>query len=138
MIILQEGTVDHDRYIREVLPVAIEYGNKILRSDWTFQQDSAKPHVYYLTQQWSRNNFPLFIDKDEWLPNSSDLNPLDYAIWDELAQVINWDRVTSKTTLIEQLKRAVKKIRQEVVFESCSSCTNTFYRVSENDGGYLR
>ncbi len=94
--------------------------------------------MYYLTQQWSRNNFPSFIDKDEWLPNSSDLNPLDYTIWDELAQVINWDRVTSKTTLIEQLKRAVKKIRQEVGFESCSSWTNRFYRVSENDGGYLR
>lgn len=138
LFIFKEGTVDHDRYIREVLPVALKYGNETLGSHWTFQQDGAKPHTHHLTQQWCENNFPSFINKDQWPPSSPDLNPLDYAIWDELAQAINWDRVSSKNTLIAQLKQAVKKIRQEVVFESCSSWTNRLYRMSKSNGDYLR
>ncbi|CAF0904727.1 unnamed protein product [Didymodactylos carnosus] len=76
--------------------------------------------------------------KDHWPPNSSDLNPLDYSIWDEFVHVINWDKVKSKATLIQELKRAVKNIREEVVFESCNSWTNRLYRLSTNDFGYLR
>ena len=60
-----QGTVDHDRYIKEVLPVALKYGNYVFGNNWTFQQDGAKPHVHRLTQQWCHDNFPGFIDKDQ-------------------------------------------------------------------------
>ena len=43
-----------------------------------------------------------------------------------------------KNTLIAQLKQVVEKIRQEVVFESCSPWTNRLYRMSKNNGDYLR
>ena len=49
--------------------------------------------------------------------NSPDLNPLDYSIWNELAHEVNWDTVTSKTTLISELKPAVRKVSPDVVFE---------------------
>ncbi len=52
----------------------------------------------------------MFIDKNNWPPNSPDLNPLDYCIWDEFAQRVNWEKVTLKPTLIDELKRAVKRI----------------------------
>ena len=84
IVIFDEGTIDHARYIGEVLPVALKYGNDILGTYWTFQQDSAMPHVHHLTQQWCKDNFLSFIDKDHWPPNSPDLNPLDDSIWDEL------------------------------------------------------
>lgn len=138
IVIFDEGTINHDRYIREVLPVALKYGNKTLGTNWTFQQDGAMPHVHQITQQWCKDNFPSFIDKDHWPPNSPDLNPLDYSIWDELAHAVNWDKVTSKKTLIVAVKRAVGKIRQEVVFESCASWTNRLYRLSKNGGDYVR
>ncbi len=109
LVILDEGTIDHTVCIKKVLPVALKYGNQVFGSDWIFQQDGAKPHSHHLTQQWCRDNFPSFIDKDHWPPNSSDLNPLDYSIWDELVNAINWDKVKSKTSLIEQLKSSVKK-----------------------------
>ena len=135
IVIFDEGTIDHARYIREVLPVALKYGNDILGTYWTFQQDGAMPHVH---QQWCKDNFPSFIDKDHWPPNSPDLNPLDYSIWDELAHAVNWDKITSKNTLIIEVKRAVGKIRQQVVFESCASWTNRLYHISQNDGDYFR
>ena len=78
------------------------------------------------------------MDKDHWPPNSPDLNPLDYCIWDEFAQCVNWKRVTSKATLIDELKRAVKKIRQDVVLQSCSSWTARLSRLLKNDERYLK
>jgi hypothetical protein len=109
LVIFDQGTVDHVVYIQKVLPIALKYGNKIFGEHWIFQQDGAKPHVHHLTQKWCRDNFPSFIDKDHWPPNSPDLNPLDYCIWDEFAQCVNWKKVTSKTILIDELKCAVKR-----------------------------
>ena len=33
LVIFENGTVDHNRYINEVLPVALKYGNSILGND---------------------------------------------------------------------------------------------------------
>ena len=138
LIIFEKGTVDHERYIKEVLPVALKFGNDMFGNDWTFQQDGAKPHTHAKSQEWCTKNFPSFIDKNHWPSNSPDLNPLDYCIWNEFAQLIEWDAVTSKTTLISALKRTVRKISQVVVFESCSSWTNRLYRLVQDKGNYLR
>ncbi|CAF3919686.1 unnamed protein product [Rotaria magnacalcarata] len=137
LVILDEGTIDHAVYIEKVLPVALKYGNQVFGSDWVFQQDGAKPHSHHLTQQWCRDNFPSFIGKDCWPPNSPDLNPLDYSICDEFVNIINWNKVQSKTTLIQQIKSSFKNIRESVVFESCTSFTNRLYRLCQNDGNYL-
>lgn len=137
LVIFEEGTVDHARYIMEALPVALEYGNDVFGNDWTFQQDGARPHTHQLTQKWCCDNFPAFLDQNQWPPNSPDLNPFDYCIWDELAKAINWNKVSSKKTLVDELQRAVKKIRPDVVFESCASWTNRLFRLAKSDGGYL-
>jgi len=113
LVILDKGTVNHERYIKDVLPVALKYGNKVFGDDWTFQQDGATSHTHNLTQQWCQENFPAFLDKEHWSPNSPDLNPLDYSIWDEFVHQINWDKVQSKKTLIDELKRAVKKLEKQ-------------------------
>ncbi|CAF2168477.1 unnamed protein product [Rotaria magnacalcarata] len=105
--------------------------------NWTFQQDGGRPHIHRKTQDWCRTHLPCFIDKDHWPPSSPDLNPLDYCIWDEFASAINWDLVTSKTALINELKRSVKKIHPEVVFESCASRTNRSHRLKQANGNCL-
>ena len=50
-MIFKNGTVDHNRYINEVLPVAVKYGNSIFGNDWTLQQDGAKSHFHENTQE---------------------------------------------------------------------------------------
>ncbi|CAF3081974.1 unnamed protein product [Rotaria sp. Silwood2] len=137
LVIFDEGTLDHQRYIKEVLPVAKNYGNRVFGNNWTYQQDGAKPHVHHLSQQWCKDNFPNFIDQKHWPPNSPDLNPLDYCIWNEFVQQMNWDDIQSKQTLIDELKRGVKKIRSDVVLESCCSWTNRLYHLSKKGGDYL-
>ena len=39
--------------------------------------------------------------------------------------------MTSKTALSNELKRGVKKIRPEVIFESCAFWTNRLYRLKQ-------
>ena len=122
LIIFEKGTVNHERYVNEVLPVALKYGNNTFGDNWIYQQDGATSHTHHLTQQWCRDNFPNFIDKDHWPPNSPDLNPLDYSIWNELVKAIKWNKVDSKVTSIKQLKCAVKKISNKVVILGVSVC----------------
>jgi hypothetical protein len=87
--------------------------------------------MHHLTQQWCRDNLPFFIDIDHWLSNSPDLNPLDYCIRDEFVKTIDWNRVTSRVTMIQQLNCSKKKFRQNVVFDSYTSWTNQLYHMSE-------
>ena len=137
LVIFDRETVDHVVYTQKVLPVALKYGYKTFGKHWTFEEDGANPHIHHLTQKWCQDNFPSFIDKDHWPPNSPDLNPLDYCILGEFAQCVDWKKVTSKATLIDELKRAVKKIRQDVVLQSCSSWTARLSRLLKNDGRYF-
>ena len=64
LVILNEETLDHALHIEKVFPVALKYGNKVLGSDWIFQQDDTKPHSHYLTQQWRQDNFSAFINSE--------------------------------------------------------------------------
>ncbi|CAF2225095.1 unnamed protein product [Rotaria magnacalcarata] len=107
---LENGTMDAEVYINEVLPIALECGDKALGDDWTYQQDGARPHKHHLTQEWCAKHFPDFIPEKRWPPNSPDLCPLDYSLWNELAQCMNWDRITTKATLIKEIKRSVTKV----------------------------
>ena len=47
VVISEEGILDHARYIKEVLPVALKYGNEV----FTFQQDGTTLHMHQLTEQ---------------------------------------------------------------------------------------
>lgn len=42
--------------------------------------------------------------------NSPDLNPLDFCLWDELAQAIEWDKVACKKTLIDSCDSRIARL----------------------------
>ena len=64
LLIFEEGTVDHQRYIPEVLPVPLKFVNDMFGNNWTFQQDGGRPHIHPQTEDWCRIHFPSFFDKD--------------------------------------------------------------------------
>ena len=49
LVILEDGTMDHDQSIKEVLLVALNFGNDMLGTDWTFQQDCKGTHSCRIT-----------------------------------------------------------------------------------------
>ena len=112
-VILEDGTMNAERYIEEILPVALKCGN-----NWTYQQDGARPHIHSLSQRWCDDHFPTFIPKNRWPPNSPDLCPLDYSLWNEVAAGMDWNMITTKETLINEIKRSVKTITKEKFLHS--------------------
>ncbi|CAF3893753.1 unnamed protein product [Rotaria magnacalcarata] len=136
-VIIENGTIDTNRYIADILPVALKDGKQMLDNEFIFQQDGATPHTAKETQQWCKILFFDFWSKDRWPPNSPDLNPLDYCVWNELCQHMNWSHVVDKQALINEIKQGAKKIQIEVVRRSVTSWTNRIYKMLENEGNYL-
>ena len=60
LVSFKDGTMDHNQYIKEVLPVTLKFGNDMFGTDWTFQQDSAKSHIHAKSQEWYGKHFSLF------------------------------------------------------------------------------
>ena len=103
-VIFEHGTINADKYIKDVLPIALRDGKNMLGDSWIYQQDGASPHTHNLSQRWCEDYFPAFIPKDSWLPNSPNLCSLDYSLRNELATTMNWDQITMKSILIKELK----------------------------------
>ena len=51
LVILDEGTVDHSRYIKNVLPVAVKSTSKVFGDKWISEQDGANPHRGHLREE---------------------------------------------------------------------------------------
>jgi len=53
-----------------------------------------------------------FIAKDEWPPNSPDLNPLDYHVWGAMLEA--YHKLDSKPSTIEELRTRLETIWNEL------------------------
>jgi len=87
---------------------------------WTLQQDGASSHTARNTLNYRQRKNIRFIEPEMWRPNSPDLNPVDYAVWDALQEMVyRRQRFTS----VEQLKNAIitewGKLSQCFINESC-------------------
>ena len=95
-------------YVNKILPNLIEDCRRILPGQFIFQQDGAPAHTASLAQEWLSRNCPEFIRKEEWPPNSPDLNPLDYHVWG--AMLDKYPRYVPKPTNISEQKTILKAI----------------------------
>jgi len=82
LIFIPEGVkvnqyVYKDMLTDKVLPWVQE---QAWESSFCFQQDGAPSHTANSVQQWCRENFEAFWDKDSWPSSSPDLNVMDFSI----------------------------------------------------------
>ena len=77
----EKAKVNAAYYLDKLLPKLVEDCEQLLPNGFVFQQDGAPAHTARVTQDWLKTNCRDFIAKDEWPPNSPDLNPLDYHVW---------------------------------------------------------
>ncbi|CAF5182702.1 unnamed protein product [Rotaria magnacalcarata] len=137
-VIIEHGIMNAERYINEVLHIALRSGNRVLGDDWTYQQDGATPHIHKKVQKWCADHFPSFISKGRWPPNSPDLCPLDYSLWNELAGSMDWHKITTKETLINEIKCSVKKIEKAKILHSVHDFTIRLRQIQKNGRDYIR
>ena len=72
----EKAKVNADYYFNKLLQNLVEDCRRILPDQFISQQDGAPANTASLTQDWLSRNGQEFIRKDEWPPNSSDLNLL--------------------------------------------------------------
>ena len=68
LVLFEKGTLDHHRYIKEVLPVALRYGSSKFGNNWTFQQDNGTPHTQQEIQDWCFQRFLTRIYGQQIVP----------------------------------------------------------------------
>ena len=65
-----------------------------------------------------------FIIKDQWPPNSPDLNPLDYHVWGAMLQAFH--KLQSKPKTIPELKSALQQIWDDLPQTTINKAINDF------------
>lgn len=138
-IIFQPGeTLSHENYINVVLPHARVEGERLLGTDFIYQQDNATPHVHRKSLTWCAENFSNFIDNERWPPNSPDLNVLDYYVWDAVTTNMQWDKVNDYHSLTEEIKRGIRRVPLEDVCRSVQSWSKRILTILKTKGEYIK
>ena len=93
-------------YVETLLPELVQDCGSVLLSGFIFQHDSAPAH----TASWLKTGLlPTTKDgKDEWPPNSPDLNPLDYHVWGAMLE--RYKPFQPKPDNIDELKKVLQLI----------------------------
>jgi len=81
----------------------------------------------------------MLIEPDLWFPNSLDLNPVDYAVWDALQQITYQCR---RFTTVNQLKKAIVtqwgKVPQRLVDHTIGQWRRQLGCVVQKQGGHIK
>jgi len=125
---------------KKLLPRLVEDCEQLLPNNFILQQDHSPAHMARVTQDWLKSNCSDFITKDEWPPNSPDLNPMDYHVWvGEGAMLESYQHLQPKPQT--ELKDALQLIWSALPQRFIDSAVNDFRRrlqacVSANGGDF--
>jgi hypothetical protein len=81
-------------------------------------------HTARSAQEWLSRHCPDFIKKDDWPPNSPDLNPLDYYAWGAMLQM--YHKCPTKPTTVAELKTVLEKIWEDLPQKSMNKAVLSF------------
>ena len=128
-----------DFYMNDLLSKLIEDCESLLSNNFVFQQDSAPVHSSRLTQEWIGQHSPEFDKKDEWPPNSPDLNTLDYHVWGTMLE--QYKVFTPKPTNKAELKTVLEAIWEDLPQEAIDLAVLAFRKRLQacirEDGGHF-
>ncbi|CAF5043352.1 unnamed protein product [Rotaria sp. Silwood1] len=115
--------------------VNLEEGDRLFgHSNWCLQQDGASAHTSKESQDWCKRHLKYFIPEDRWPPNSPELNPLDYSIWDSMSKNNNYQNVQTKNDLEREIRRAWKKIDLNYVRQVIGAFLRRVSSVEKHNG----
>ena len=126
-------------YNEELLPLLLEDCNNLLQDNFVFQQDGAPAHTARQTQMWLAANCPDFIRKDEWPPNSPDLNPMDFCVWGMMLAAYQKHRPkpTTKAELKVVLQEIWDSLSQNSIDRAILGVRKRLRACVEADGGHF-
>ena len=110
LFVLEPGAKVNGQYYRdELLAKMIPEMDAISGGDYIFQQDGARAHTAKDTIKYIKDNMPDYIPPEMWPPNSPDLNPVDYGIWESFMRKVYKKKISD----VETLKTALEEVWEE-------------------------
>src|SRR6476619_3983820 len=83
-----------------------------------------RPIHQRLAQEWIELHSPELVKKDEWPPNSPDLNPLDYHVWGAMLE--RYKSFTPKPKTKAELTAVLQQIWDELPQEPINKAITAF------------
>ena len=83
-----------------------------------FQQDSAPAHRARETVGLLQREVPAFIAPNPWPPNSPDLNPVDYKVWDTMQDHVYRAKMRDVDDLKQHLVDVWDSLKQSVISDA--------------------
>jgi len=123
-LIPNKTKVNAKLYVESLLPELVQDCRSVLPSGFIFQQDGVPAHMAKLAHDWIATNCSEFIGKDEWPPNSLDLNPLDYQVW--RAMLERYKSFQLKLENIDELKKIMQLIWDQLPQDSINKAILSF------------
>lgn len=120
----EKAKINAEFYTDQLLPQLVQDCRTLLNDEFVFQQDGAPAHTSQQAQDWLQQQCPEFIRKDEWPPNSPDLNPLDYFVWSAMLQ--SYARRFPKPTTVAELKTVLQDIWTNLPQQSIDNAVSSF------------
>jgi len=106
--VAEKVKVSGSYYTEQLLPQLVDDCRQLMNDEFLFQQDGAPAHTSKQAQDWLEHNCPEFVKKDEWPPNSPDLNPMDFSIWGVMLE--SYSKHSPKPKNITELKVVLQEI----------------------------
>ena len=131
--------INSDYYCNNLLDQLIPDMNELSGNDFIFMQDGARCHTSAASIQFLEENVPVLLAPTMWPPNSPDLNPLDYGIWNILETNV-WSAGVREITL-EGLRARISQcwdnISQDVIDRTIDAFRRRVRQVIEANGGHI-
>jgi len=117
---VEPGVKVDGRYYRDVLlkQQMLPVMRRIAGDTYVFHQDSAPAKRARDTVQLLQQETPEFIALDLWLPNSPDLNPVNYHVWGLMQERVYKTAVRDTADLKRHLTETWLSIPQTVIDEA--------------------
>lgn len=138
LVFIPEGVkVNSAVYIEMLKTNVLPWVSEHFGNDYVFTQDGAPSHTSNVTQQWCKDHFSGFWDKNCWPPSSPDINPMDFAIWSILESDVSSKSYPNVEALKDALQISWAALEGKVVRDSCLSVPHRLQLMIKARGGHF-
>src|SRR5260221_7503503 len=139
LIFVEPGVKVNGAYYRDylLLEELLPAIRSIAEDAFVLQQDSAPAHRARETIELLRRETPDFIGPEMWPPNSPDLNPVDYRIWDVMQERVYRTPTRDVTELWQRLVQTWAGFQQSIVDEAIDQWRKRLEACVRAQGGHF-
>lgn len=129
--------VNSQYYCNTLLADLIPEMKALSGGDFTLQQDGARSHTSVYTLQYLRENKIDLLEPEFWPPNSPDLNPVDYSVWQNLSSLVYTQRIRDVDHLRQRILSAWDEFPQEHIDAAIDQFRLRLNKVIHVKGGHI-